>query len=111
MTNDELKGFEEQLIVLRDKLSHQITEVIKDTEMGEDIDHFEEEADEAEERGAAYATQTTLKGHLAAVLDALHKIKIGIYGTCDACKKPIEAKVLGADPASRYCKPCKAHKA
>lgn len=111
MTNEELNRYENRLIELRDQLSHQIKEIIKDTDMGSDIDHGDEEADEAEERGIAYAVQIPLKERLNAVLDALHKIKNGSYGACEKCSGKIETEVLNADLESRYCKACKALKA
>lgn len=112
MTNEELKRYEDRLMALREELSHQIKGAIKDTDMGsETADASDEEADEAEEQGVAYAVQISLKERLSAVLDALHKIKNGLYGVCEKCGEKIEIKILDADLESRYCKACKAPKA
>ena len=109
MTKEELEKFEQQLCAERDRLSHEIKQVIQDNDMGSDVDHGEEESDESEERGVAYGVQIALKERLNAVLDALQKIKAGTYGICEKCAKSIGADVLHADPESRYCKVCKAH--
>lgn len=111
MTQENYARYETSLLALRDQLSHEIKEVIKDADMGSDVDHGDEEADEAEERGAGYASQIVLKERLHAVLDALLKIKNGTYGICETCGETISADVLDASPESRQCKACKTTKA
>lgn len=111
MTTDNIKKYESELLELRDRLSREIKEVIKDTDMGSDVSSPSgHEADEAEERGIAYAEQITLKERLTAVLDALEKIKKGTYGVCEKCQGVIGADVLAASPESRLCRECKAAK-
>lgn len=112
MTTEELKQSEERLLELRDRLSREIKEVIKDTDMGSSggENRDDEESDETEEYGIAYAEQITLKEHLSVVLDALEKIKKGTYGVCEKCQGAIGADVLAATPESRLCKKCKTAK-
>lgn len=112
MTTEELKQSEDRLLELRDRLSREIKEVIKDTDMGSDVGGGtdDEESDETEERGVAYAEQIMLKEHLNAVLDALEKIKKGTYGVCEKCEGAIGADVLAASLESRLCKKCKTAK-
>lgn len=111
MTQEHYAQYEARLLELRDQLSHEIKEVIKDADMGNDVDHGDEEADETEERGTGYASQIALKERLTAVLDALLKIKNGTYGVCEQCGGAIGADVLDAAPESRQCKACKTTKA
>lgn len=109
MTTEELKQSEDRLLELRDRLSREIKEVIKDTNMGSDAggNTDDEESDETEERGIAYAEQISLKERLNMVLDALEKIKKGMYGVCEKCQGAINAGVLAIIPESQLCKECK----
>ena len=111
MNTETMKKYEEKLLALRDELSREIKDVIKDTDMGNDVDGGTEETDESEERGTAYAAQITLKDRLHDALDALLKIKSGMYGICEKCGGEIGADVLDAAPESRECKACKTKKA
>lgn len=111
MTSEDRKRYEDSLLKLRDQLSREIKDVIKDADMGNDVDSADHETDESEERGTAYAFQISLKERLNAVLDALEKIKNGTYGICEKCGGAISADVLDAGPESRQCKACKAKKA
>lgn len=38
---------------------------------------------------------------------ALRRLRAGTYGKCSACRKPIPAQRLTAQPWSLYCVPCK----
>lgn len=111
MTPEQHIQYETRLLELRDQLSHEIKEVIKDADMGSDVDGGDEETDEAEERGVGYASQIALKERLNAVLDALLKIKNGTYGICEQCGGMIGGDVLDASLESRQCKACKTTKA
>ena len=81
---------------------------IKQTEtpskFGSDVDHFDEETDEAEEMGNQLAIGQDLKNRLAEIDIALGKIKSGGYGICEKCGKNIEKEILDVDPESRFCK-------
>ncbi|MEK7146949.1 MAG: hypothetical protein AAB772_01695, partial [Patescibacteria group bacterium] len=73
-----------------------------------DIDHLDEEADEAEEFGNRLSVVKTLKERLQNVEAALVKINESRYGSCEKCGKEISWEVLKIDPESRYCQACKA---
>ncbi len=106
MTTEELKKYEESLLILRDQLSHNIKDIIQGTDLGDSGDE-EEESDETEERGIANAETIVLKDRLHRVLDALDRIKAGTYGTCELCHGSIGHAVLEVDPESRECAACK----
>jgi RNA polymerase-binding transcription factor DksA len=52
----------------------------------------------------ASAIVSTLEARYKDVKSGLDKIKHGVYGTCQICKKEIEADRLEANPAARTCK-------
>jgi DnaK suppressor protein len=76
-------------------------------DFGSDIDHYDEEANEAEEFSNKMAASQDLKERLNAIDSALEKIRVGKYGLCENCGKNIEEKILAIDPESRLCKSCK----
>jgi DnaK suppressor protein len=43
---------------------------------------------------------------LREIMDALHRIELGVYGVCMECEEPISAKRLEAVPWARYCVGC-----
>jgi RNA polymerase-binding transcription factor DksA len=61
-------------------------------------------ADGIEEFEENNAIVNTLETRLKDVRSGLDKIKHGVYGTCQVCKKEIEADRLEANPAARTCK-------
>ena len=88
-------------------LEKQILELEKPVDFGSESDHFEEEADEAEEFGKNLGMAETFKARLNDVGHALGKIAKGGYGKCEKCGGEVELDVLNIDPESRYCKQCK----
>lgn len=78
------------------------------TEMGGDVDHLEEEADEAEEMSTSIGLQKTFKERLENIKATLFKMGQGTYGVCEKCGNEIDIAVLNADPESRWCRVCKA---
>ncbi|MDP1688698.1 MAG: TraR/DksA C4-type zinc finger protein [bacterium] len=85
---------------------------IKDLEIAPDFggnstDIDTEESDESEAMGTNIALMQPLKVRLQEVNDALSKIVNGGYGVCEACKKEIDAELLGVNPESRLCRECK----
>jgi RNA polymerase-binding transcription factor DksA len=49
---------------------------------------------------------TVAKQQLAEVLDALHRIELGSYGTCADCGKPVPEGRLEAKPEAARCVAC-----
>lgn len=78
------------------------------TDFGSDIDHLDEEADEAEEFGNQLGIVQALKERLNDVERALAKFEKGTYGVCEKCGKEIDKELLMAAPESRLCRECKA---
>ena len=78
------------------------------TDLGSDVDHGEEEADETEEIITQKGVTTSLKERLRDINLALDKIGAGAYGVCEDCGKDISLNLLKVNPESRLCKECKA---
>jgi RNA polymerase-binding transcription factor DksA len=102
-----ISEFKKKLVAVKDALTRQITSLKKPVDMGDDVDSFEEEADEATEMVANAGMVETLKKRAHRVEDALAKMEKGAYGICEKCKKEIEPELLQIDPESRYCRACK----
>ena len=68
----------------------------------------EEEATESFELEKRLALEKQIKGHLADVEHALHKLEEGTYGLCDSCGKSINPARLEALPQAGLCVDCKA---
>ena len=77
-------------------------------DFGSDVDHLEEEADEAEEFGNQLGIVQALKERLNDVEHALAKFEKGAYGICENCGIEIDKELLAAVPESRLCRDCKA---
>lgn len=102
-----IEQFKKKLLSIRDSVTRQINSLRKPVDMGDDIDSFEEEADEATEMAANAGMVETLKRRAHRVDDALRKMDKGEYGKCEKCGKDIEPQLLEIDPESRYCRECK----
>lgn len=102
-----LNEFKKKLLAINEAVRRQIKALRKPVDMGDDIDSFEEEADEATEFAAQAGMVETLKRRAHRVDDALRKIEKGVYGICEKCGQHIEPKLLEIDPESRYCRACK----
>lgn len=111
MKGEDRKKLEEKLKEREEKIEAQLAAFKENLDFGDETDHFEEEADEAEEFGAWLGLKKVLNSQLARVRLALAKIHIGTYGTCESCGKPIERDLLTVDPESPYCKECKKKRA
>lgn len=104
MNKNLFSKIEEKLRLTKKELENELKKLNEPVDMGDDIDSFEEEADEATEFSANAGMALTLKRRYHRVLDALNKIKNGTYGTCEKCGKQIEMEILEIDPESRLCK-------
>ncbi|MEK7555132.1 MAG: TraR/DksA C4-type zinc finger protein [Patescibacteria group bacterium] len=107
LPKDDLMRFEKRLEAARNDLKEQIASLAENPEFGSDVDHFEEEADEAEEYSKNLGIEKTLKERLENVEHALGKMAGGTYGVCESCGGEISSDVLNVDPESRLCKTCK----
>lgn len=77
------------------------------SDFGNDVDGFEEEADEFEEAGSTLSIKEVLGERKKRIEKALKKIDEKKYGACESCGKQIEEKLLLIDPESELCKECK----
>lgn len=107
MDKETLKHFEGALRAEEKKLEGAVKELGETVDFGSDIDHFEEEADEAEEFSNRIGQKATMEERLERVKGALARIERGNYGKCQGCGKEIEREVLEASPESNLCKACK----
>jgi DnaK suppressor protein len=107
MTQEKIAGYKVALEKERRLVLEEIKKNETPVDFGSDIDHFEEESDEAEELGNQLAIAQDLKKRLDDIEVALEKIREGKYGICEKCGREIETEILDIDPESRLCKNCK----
>lgn len=69
--------------------------------------HLADTATDTFEAEKAIALENHMRGMLAAVEDAIHRIEAGTYGICDDCGKKIDLERLEALPSTTLCMPCK----
>lgn len=98
---DEMRA---QLESVKAELEVELKKLNAPVDMGDDIDSFDEETDEATEYSANQGMAQTIKRRYHRVQDALAKIVKGTYGICEKCGQEIEIEVLRVDPESRLCK-------
>ena len=70
----------------------------------------EEAADEVEQYITLLPIEHSLETRLLEINKALEKIKKGIYGKCEKCKKDIEEARLKFFPEARLCSKCQNNK-
>lgn len=107
MTTEKIEAYKKKLEHERSLILAEIEKNEKPVDFGSDVDHFEEESDEAEEMGNQLSIAQELKTRLDDIEVALEKIRSGSYGKCENCGREIEAEILDIDPESRLCKNCK----
>ncbi|PIT93204.1 MAG: RNA polymerase-binding protein DksA [Candidatus Harrisonbacteria bacterium CG10_big_fil_rev_8_21_14_0_10_38_8] len=103
LTKELIAELKARLELSKEKLGRQIKDLDKPVDMGDDIDSFDEETDEAEAYSTNLGAVDSLRKRFQKVRDALIKIEEGSYGICEKTGKPIEIELLKADPESRYC--------
>ena len=106
----------EQIATLKEKLEHsksllegELKNLHSETppNMGGGIDHFDTEADQAEEFTTNVSIAQALKERLNDIEVALAKIVKNTYGICEKCGTEIDFALLSIDPESRLCRQCK----
>lgn len=107
LTQSEIEVYKQQLEGERVKLLEEIQKSPDHTDFGSDVDHGDEEVDEAEEIANALGVEDVIKDRVEAIDEALNKITVGTYGICELCKKPIDKVVLDVVPESKLCIDCK----
>mgnify|MGYP001613946983 CR=1 FL=1 len=76
-------------------------------DFGSDVDHMEEETDEAEETANYLGVKHVLGKKLRNIEKALDKIQKKTYGECEKCLEKIDIEVLEKEPESACCRNCK----
>jgi len=99
--------YKKKLEGLQTLLAKELEALRKPTDMGNEIDALDAEADEAEEFSANAGMAQAVQERHEATVAALGKIETGTYGVCESCKDEIETALLDVDPESRLCKSCK----
>ena len=107
LTKENLHVLRKKLLALQSDLQEKIHAVEKVPEFGTDVDHFEEEGDEAAEFSKNLGEGQAFRLRLDRVREALRKMDEGTYGICERCGKEIEPSLLEVDPESELCKTCK----
>jgi len=107
MNKKQLNEFENRLHKEAEKLEMQLQKFIQNVDFGSDVDHFDEETDEAEEFANRLGLRKALQEQLNRTNDALKRIKKGNYGFCQKCNGEISLKSLDIDPTTEYCQKCK----
>ncbi len=100
-------NFKDKLSAVKRELETRIGKLRRGKSFGDDVDSFEEDADEVEQLTDDLAVKQKLEWRLTRVEKALKKIEKGAYGKCESCGSPIEQKLLDIDPESELCKACK----
>ena len=103
----QISVYKEKLESKKSDLQSQIKGFKTVPDFGSDVDHFEEEAEEAEAYSTNLGVSSALNERLQDVERALDKITSGTFGTCEGCNGQIEKEILDIDPESRLCKACK----
>jgi len=107
LSDKDLQSLKEQLEKEAGELEAQLKTASKTPEFGSDVDHFEEEADEAEELSNSLDLTATIKERLRNIDQALDKMSKNTYGVCEQCQKEISLELLRVDPESKLCRDCK----
>ncbi|MHB8329913.1 MAG: TraR/DksA family transcriptional regulator [Acidimicrobiales bacterium] len=68
--------------------------------------NFADSSQVTAERGEVEALAAKLQDTLDEVVEALHKLTDGTYGTCESCHQRIDPVRLEAMPAARFCIDC-----
>jgi RNA polymerase-binding transcription factor DksA len=68
--------------------------------------NFADSSQVTAERGEVEAVAGSLRETLSDVENALRKLDLGTFGTCEGCGRPIAPARLEAKPAARLCIEC-----
>lgn len=107
MPKENIKTHETKLLAERARIMKEIDQEDRPVNFGDDADHFEEEADEAEDLGNRLAVAHDLKIRIAEIDAALNRIRQGTYGKCERCGTEISREILDLTPESSLCQNCK----
>lgn len=107
MKEEKIKEYQKKLEEEKAKILAEIKSGEAEEDYGNDVDHFDEETDEAEEAATRSGINYDLKKRVSDIDLALDKIAEKKYGICEKCGMDIPEKVLNIAPESRFCQHCK----
>lgn len=109
LSSEDIQNLKSKLEKEQANLIAQINKLKKPEtiDMGDDVDHGDEEADEVEETAIDIGLTQNVKERLEVIKATLFKIEQGKFGFCEKCGAEIEKEVLDVDPESRWCRHCK----
>ena len=73
-----------------------------------DDEHDPEGATVGFERARVASLLAQVRRHGTEVEEALERLRAGVYGTCERCRRPIDFERLAAQPTAVRCVPCAA---
>ena len=104
MTEKELAGLQNRLLLRRDEIIKETNSLEKDWQEMSAPQIEVEEIAQGKEITDPYRTVDETERKMIKEIDlALGKINNGTYGNCEVCGKPINLKRLKAIPWTRYC--------
>ncbi|MBI5732388.1 TraR/DksA C4-type zinc finger protein [Candidatus Jorgensenbacteria bacterium] len=104
---NQLAELKDRLLTEEKEVSSKLGKLNENIDFGSDTDHFDEEADEAEEFANRLGVKKVLENQLERIKAALERFKQNTYGTCERCGKEITYKLLVINPESTLCQNCK----
>ncbi len=111
-TDSVLSRIQKQLENEKEAVDGRIKTLIQeDPFLQEDRNYSHELAQDATDTAGhdrVIALKAELLKYRQTILAALNKIRIGTYGKCEACKKPIDENRLAAMPMATLCLTCEA---
>jgi len=107
LDKETIEIFKKSLKNKESELEALVKEMKNPPDFGDDVDSYEEEAEEAEAFSANLGKEKLFHERLHQIKSALKKIKEGAYGKCEKCGKEISVELLKVNPESQLCRKCK----
>jgi len=107
LSKEKVEDYRKKLEAEKSRLMEEIKKDERPEDFGDDVDSFDEEADEAEEYANKLSMSQAVKDRVNEIDSALNKIETGSYGLCENCGKEISEELLSVAPESRLCENCK----
>lgn len=107
LSKEEIQKYKLALEQEKIRILNEIKQGEKLENFGDDVDHFDEETDEAESIANQLSVEAVLKERVDQIDMAINHMIEGKYGICQKCGKDIEKTVLEIAPESALCSSCK----
>lgn len=106
LTKEQLAEIKEKLIAQKADTERQLELLKKGRDFGDDVDSYDEEADEAETAANTLEIEQVLKEKLARTENLLKKLEKGEYGVCEKCETGMGYEFLKENPDAFFCTKC-----